>query len=272
MVFNPGQPQVLIGKFVYGAFDTDLEDELVEIWARVSCDSWVKLGASLTTTGNAGTVAGVPDDGGRVFFVVPQERALPAGTYPIRMLVKGDHSVADCTLAVWEQGTRVVVSDIDGTLTTSEYDGLWTAFSPSSPDPNPSAPDVFWWYAKKGYRILYLTARPEFLLNGTRAWFQEQGFPKGLFHLVPNNTGAIGDGATEYKAGYLKERVANQALIFDWAYGNKNTDLAAYLQAEIAPSHIYLFLYDGELMGAHRLADYADEIPRVKCLPPASQP
>jgi hypothetical protein len=273
MIYNPGQPQLLIGKFVYGTLDYDLEDENVEIWVRPSCGGWVKLGSFLTSEGNEyGTVAGVPDDGGRVFFTVPDAQALPAGTHPIKMLVKGDHTAADCTLAVWPPGTHAVVSDIDGTLTTSEYDGLWTVFVPSSPTPNPSAAATFHQYRAKGYRLVYLTARPEFVVNGTRQWFADQGFPPGIFHLSVSDLGSSGSAATAYKAGYLQERITDQGVRFDWAYGNTDTDLAAYRQVGIAADHVYLYLLDGDLQGAHRLDDYATEVTRVACLPPVTQP
>jgi hypothetical protein len=273
LVYNPGQEQLLIGKFTYGFYDKDLKDEKVEIWIRVTCGQWVKFGSFFTSEeGEYGSVAGVEDDGGRVFFTIPQSMALGPGAYPVKMLVKGDHSEANCHLHVWRPGMHAVVSDIDGTITTSESDGLWTAFDPSSPEPHPSAPEAFGAYASKGYQIVYLTARPEFLTNGTRAWFTARGFPAGIFHLSETSLGEHGSAASDYKAAYLQTLTRDRAVHLDWAYGNRGTDLDAYLRAGIQPSRIYLFAYDGDLRGANRFDDYALEAARVRCLSPVHQP
>src|SRR5258706_9058374 len=171
------------------------------------------------------------------------------------MLVKGDHSVATFWLNVWPQGTSAVVSDIDGTITTQEFDGVWTALVPSAVQAHASAPQAFQAYAQKGYRVIYLTARPEHLTEKTRRWFADNGFPHGVFHLSESTLGLSGAPAADYKGAYLTGLARDGGVRLDWAYGNMASDLTAYERAGVPASHIYLNRYDGDLQGANRFDD-----------------
>lgn len=273
-IVNPGQEQVLIGKFAYGPLDKDLKDERVEVWVETNCGLWARFATvSTSEEGQHGTINGVEDDGGRVFFRVPAADALPLGSYRVKMLVKGDHSSADFWLHVWQPGTRVVVSDIDGTITTNENDGLWTAFDPSAPTPREAASDTFRIYASKGYRVVFLTARPEFTTPGTRRWFSDNGFPEGVFHLSQADIGEHGAEAQVYKSNYLSSLARNAGVVIEWAYGNKETDLDTYLLVGAAPDHLQLVAgeYSGDLKGANQIQGYVTEAARVTCLPPIEQ-
>jgi phosphatidate phosphatase PAH1 len=273
-IVNPGQEQILIGKFAYGRADKDLKDEKVEIWIEVACGSWARIGVDYTSDeGDHGTVGGVEDDGGRIFFTIPEDRRLPVGSYRVKMLVKGDHSEANFWLHVWEPGMRVVVSDIDGTITTRENDGLWTVFDPMSPTAREGANDTFRIYAAKGYRVIFLTARPDFITEGTRSWFDRNSFPVGVFHLSQRTIGEHGADAQAYKTAYLESLVENHGVVVEWAYGNKETDLDAYLAVGVVPDHIQLVAgeYTGDLRGSTMIDSYVPESERVACLPPVEQ-
>ncbi|MCC6806473.1 MAG: hypothetical protein IT381_03530 [Deltaproteobacteria bacterium] len=270
-IVNPGDEQILIGKFAYGPFDADLVHEKVEVWIERQCGAWSKIGTTWTSDdGDYPTTNGVSDTGGRVFFRVPVAAALPAGDFRVKMLVKGDHSEANFWLHVWPKGTRAVVSDIDGTMTTQETDGAWSWLDANSPLAQTGAPELMQAYFAKGYRIINLTARPERLTNGTRQWFLDNGFPRGTFHLAQSNIGELGSAAYEYKRAYLDELVNDKGVLFDAAIGNKDTDLNAYLDAGIDPARITLIEgeYDGDLMGATRVADYLAAAQNVGCLAP----
>jgi len=265
---------MLIAKFAYGVFDDDLKDELVDIWLQTACGAWTSFGSVLTSEeGEYGTVNGVADDGGRIFFSIPEADRLGVGAYRVRMLVEGDLSEANFWLFVWPAGVHAVLSDIDGTITTQETDGVWSVFDPSSPTVRPLAVETFAAYAAKGYRVIYLTARPDYLSVGTHAWFDANGLPAGVFHLSVSDFGELGAAATDYKAGYLTSIMTGAGVQIDWVYGNKDTDLAAYLEAGIDPSHIEILPGDftGDPQGATLLAGYDDEVTRVSCLAPPTQ-
>jgi hypothetical protein len=275
MVVNPGQEQWLVAKFAYGPADKDLVDEDVEVWVRAACGSWAKLATVATSDdGSVTPPPGYVDDGGRVFYAVPADLRLGVGSHQVRMLVKGDHSQARFWLHVWPPGTHAVVTDTDGTITTSETDGLWTAFNPDSAQPRPHAAEMLHAYASKGYRVLYLTARPEFLTEATRGWYADRGFPWGVVHLSQTDFGVQSAAAAAYKGAYLTALAQQQGVVVDWAYGNKESDLQAYTGAGIPPSHVFLFAgeYQGPLDGAHRLESYAPERDRARCLPVVAQP
>jgi hypothetical protein len=274
-IVNAGQDQLLIAKFAYGVLDDDLKDENVEVWVQEACGVWSKLGTVATSNdGQYGTVNGVVDDGGRVFFTIPVGQRLGLGSYRVKMLVKGDHSEANFWLFVWPAGTHAVVSDIDGTITTQENDGAWSVLDPASPDARPLALETFAAYAAKGYRLIYLTARPDFLTNGTTAWFAAHGFPVGTFHLSTSDFGELGVAATTYKAGYLASIITGANVEIDWIYGNKDTDLNAYLAAGITPSRINILpgTFTGDPLGANLLTGYDGEPSRIGCLPPVNLP
>ena len=287
-IVNPDADQWVVGKFAYGIADADLHDEKVEVWVRKPVNgtcTWERLGA-VNTTDNAplfgdpvfdaaplhtkGLGPDLLDDGGRAFFQVPVAKRLPAGAYPIRMLVKGDLSAAQCALHVWPRGTQAFVSDIDGTITTQENDGLWTLLDPASPTGRISTQEVHRAYVSKGYKLVYLTARPEMLANGTRDWFRMNNYPFAALHVSQSNFGEFGDAAVTYKGGYLQHLKDDQGVSWAWAYGNKESDLTAYLGVGVTASHIYLVAgeYTGDLRGSNRIESYTPEIQRVSCLPP----
>jgi len=123
LLLAEGDPQWALAKFAYGLLtDTDLHDEDVDVWLLRDCATWELLGTATTSEDDQNpTVEGVADTGGRVFFRIPEEKRLGLGRHRIRFVVKGDLSTADAYLQILPPGARVVVTDIDGTLTTSEY-------------------------------------------------------------------------------------------------------------------------------------------------------
>lgn len=241
-VVNDTSPQRLIGKFAYGTFDDDLKDETVEVWIQpvASCE-WRKLATLVTSNEDSGTVIwGVEDTGGRVFYEIPKDKQLPTGTYRVKMLVLGDHSSANFSLHVWPRGTSFSVTDMDGTMTTEEADGLWTAFDPLSPDMRPFANDLMNAFAAKNIRPIFLTARPEWMTNGTRQWLYEQGYAFGPLRLSESTLGVSGEEAIAYKGAVVQALVA-EGFQFVNGIGNRWTDYEAYVSAGLPPERVWLY-------------------------------
>lgn len=241
-VVNPNNPQWLIGKFAYGRFNDDLKDETVEIWLQnaESC-GWTKLGEALTSNTDTGDIIeGIADTGGRVFYEIPLAQRLGVGTYRVKMLVKGDHSSATFSINVWPAGTSFSVTDMDGTMTTKEADGLWTAFDPASPTARPYAVDFMNAHASKNIRPIFLTARPEWMTVGTRQWLVTQGYAFGPLRLSESTIGLQGEEAVAYK-GEVVRRLVGQGFNFVRGIGNRWSDYEAYVSAGIAPEDILLF-------------------------------
>jgi phosphatidate phosphatase PAH1 len=254
-----GEPQWLIGKFTYGMTDVVLEGEDVDVFVERGCaGSWEKLGTAITTyDGQHRTVEGVEDNGGRVYFEIPAEKALGLGRHRARLVVAGDHSDTDLIIDVVRPGAPIFVSDVDGTLTSSEAAETWRFLMGSVPRAQPCAAEALSALAAKGYRPVYLTARPEWLTERTRAFLSKRGFPTGVIHTTTKGSGGVGEGAARFKAAELAGMRAKGVAI-DWVFGNQPSDTDAYDAAMIEPRDHRVFLGLHDRHGGRRIEGYED--------------
>ena len=81
-----------------------------------------------------GTV--VTDSSGRAVHTIPAARRLPQGMYPVKMVVRGDHTCVDFYLTVLPRKTDVIVFSIDGAFTAS------VSIMGKDPKVRPAAVDV----------------------------------------------------------------------------------------------------------------------------------
>jgi phosphatidate phosphatase PAH1 len=234
---NPGAKQTIIGKIAYGIVDKDLEDEEVDVYAQRDCGSaWELLGSTITTRENGAhaTVEGVDDGGGRVYFEIPADRHLGPGKHRIRLVVAGDGTSTDLFLDVVPPKTPIFISDVDGTLTSSENVEFLKLLEGELPDTHPGAPEALRALAAKGYRPMYLTARPEWLVQRTRDFLDKHGFPPGIVHTSTSLTGAgFGASAATFKSAELA-MLAQKGLVPAYAFGNMPSDSDAYGGANVA--------------------------------------
>jgi hypothetical protein len=265
-----GGAQWVIGKFSYGLSDKDLKDEEIDIYVERGCGgSWEKLGTSRTTKdGEHPEVEGVPDTGGRVYFQIPPGRALAPGRHRVRLVVAGDHSSADLLIDVVPKGAQLVVSDVDGTLTSSEHAEWPALLTGSLPGAHPKAAEALGALVARGYRPVYLTARPEWLTGRTREFLKVHGFPPGIVHTTTGLTGALGGAAVDFKSRELA-LFGGKGLKVAWALGNKDSDAAAYDAARIEPRDQRVFLKIDDPNGGRRIESYGDLLPAVNAAPRA---
>ncbi|MBK8266587.1 MAG: hypothetical protein IPK80_35340 [Nannocystis sp.] len=142
------------------------------------------------------------------------------------------------------QCLEAIVFDIDETLTISDAEWeMQKADGTYDPVERAAASEMVSAYADRGYQIIYLTARSQtWVLGGTgesstdatRRWLEEHGFPldPASSRIILSKTLVSGDTAIAYKAGALADMQA-EGLVFDGAYGNATTDIAAFAQAKI---------------------------------------
>lgn len=174
---------------------------------------------------------------------------------PMYAVLEADQSCAPHYTWLLDSGTPVIITDIDGTLTLSDQE-LLTQISDGMYDPvrMGSAVELMQAWASKGYDIVYITARPHTLRAETRAWLDLHGFPVGP--LITSNSLAFGTTAEEYKAAWGRRMLDD----FGWqpiaAYGNAETDIAAYDAAGI-PKEITFVV--GEFAGTEGTMPIADE-------------
>lgn len=231
VVVSPRQATTVEGKFSYTKASKDLEDE--EVTAEVMAGKrWHRLGTRRT------------DSDGRVRFEVPGRLLRKPGAVRYRMTVAGDRTSTGALIYVWAPGTRVVVFDIDGTLTPGDREIIKRAVWGSAVAVRPGAADVVrHWIKRQAIKPVYLTGRPYLFSADTRAWLERHGFPPGplitadsLRQVIPSTA-----GVGKFKETWLKQLKSEQKLDIIAAYGNADTDVCAFARAGIAPKASYIF-------------------------------
>jgi phosphatidate phosphatase PAH1 len=212
------------------------------------------------------TIEGVLDTGGRVYFEIPSESRLGIGRHRLLFVVRGDHTMTSQFIEVVPPGTRFVVTDVDGTQTESEEAEVTTVLGGPSPAAQLYGPELMWAFANRGYRILYLTARPEWLHMRTHEWTAERGYPPGLVRTTLSYLPAMGSDALNFKTAALESHLRRFPDSIDYTVGNTNTDTAAFAAAGMPPERSYLYQYDPGSLGT-RVDDYSTLIPVVDALP-----
>lgn len=271
LFLNPGKQQWILGKFTYGAIDKDLKDEEVDVYLLRDCGStWTKIGTFLTTNdGDHASVYGVDDTGGRIYVDLASTGQAPLGIgrHRVVMVVAGDLTYTDQFIEVLEPNAKIVVTDVDGTLTSSEYASASSVVGLTPPTAHPGSAELMQAFAQRGYHIFYLTARAEWMMTFTREWFPLRGFPPGLVHTTLSGVGASGSGATTFKTDELSLLKSLTGIVPSFGFGNKTTDVEAYVNSGIAPANSYYFQMTGDAKGGNSINDYQTLLPIANAAP-----
>jgi len=229
IIARSGATATLTAKLAYGTVSKDLEDEDVLVFLD-DCAGWRSLGRATT------------DDDGRARIPAP---VLPVGAYEVRFQVAGDRSVTSSVLWVLPAGTRFVVSDIDATLTKSDAALFEQIFMGWVPDAYPMGAELMAAHAERGHVVMYLTGRPYWLSEMSRAWLDDKDFTPGPLRLTDSNQDIL---PTEGSVGAFKRAqiadLLDAGFVIDAAYGNATTDISAYLGGGIDPERVWI-------IGAH---------------------
>lgn len=212
-----------------GLLPEPFSQEFVSLWFYdTGKEEWQGLGRTETD-----------DDG---FYNFDDTDFVAPNGEPVYSILEGDGSCAVHTNYLLPAGTKIIVTDIDGTLTTGDAESFKEIGDASYvPKMKVGADVLMQTWAEKGYTIVYVTARPHLLRAMTEAWLKEQGFPKGL--LITSFD--LNDPATD-KARWLDRLMGDFGWVIQAAYGNADTDIEAYADAEI-PKEITFII--GEFAG-----------------------
>lgn len=243
--------QELEAKLAYGPIDKDLEDEDVEVLLVREGEPAVALGTVRTSRDGEG------DDGGRARLRLEGAARLPLGRHRVRFVVRGDGTSAEIAVVVVPSGTPAFVSDVDGTLTSSEWAELPAALTARLPAPHPGAARALTALAERGVLPVYVTARPEWLVPRTRRFLAENAFPPGVVVTKKDKSGAFGAQAAAYKKAEL-ERIA-RVVRLTWAFGNMPSDAEVYAALVTDPRRRVLYRFTDAAHGGRRIESY-DEI------------
>ncbi|XP_045634106.1 membrane-associated phosphatidylinositol transfer protein 2 isoform X6 [Ursus americanus] len=219
-VANEDGPQVLTGRFMYGPLDmVTLTGEKVDVHIMTQPPSgeWLYLDTLVTSSS------------GRVSYTIPETHRLGVGVYPIKMVVRGDHTFADSYITVLPKGTEFVVFSIDGSFAAS------VSIMGSDPKVRAGAVDVVRHWQDLGYLIIYVTGRPDMQKQRVVAWLAQHNFPHGVVSFCD---GLVHD-PLRHKANFLKLLISELHLRVHAAYGSTK-DVAVYSSISLSPMQIYI--------------------------------
>nr|XP_033321722.1 protein retinal degeneration B isoform X3 [Megalopta genalis] len=230
VIVREGAPQVLVARFMYSPIDViSLTGENVDIHIMKDAPAgeWTYLSTEVT------------DKNGRITYRIPDDKALGYGLYPIKMIVRGDHTSVDFFMAVIPPKTECVVFSIDGSFTAS------MSVSGKDPKVRAGAVDVVRHWQELGYLIIYITARPDMQQQKVVSWLSQHNFPHGLVSFADGlSTDPLG-----HKAAYLNRLVQEHGVIIHHAYGSSK-DISVYTAINLKPNQIFII---GKVPKKHHL-------------------
>lgn len=254
--------QLLSGEISYGLIDKSLEDERLDVFACLA-GSWVKIGSPLT------------DDEGIFRLTLSGGSLLPIGMRDLFVSVQGDRTGTRFLAFVAPPSTALAVSDVDGTLTSSEEAFPISLAIGGDVGLHAGAPAIFTGLSGRGYQPIYLTARGDIFTADTRNWLAAKGMPRGPLRLAPHLITLPGGDTVELKARILSDLNAT-GLDVEVGIGNRGSDVSAYQQAGLPGDRVLVKLpeYADEVAGeidagrATGFASYLDLTDAVNALPP----
>ncbi|XP_034647517.1 membrane-associated phosphatidylinositol transfer protein 2 isoform X6 [Trachemys scripta elegans] len=219
-IANEDGPQTLTGRFMYGPLDmVTLTGEKVDIHIMTQPPSgeWIYFDTEISNSS------------GRISYVIPENKRLGIGVYPIKMVVRGDHTYADSYITVLPKGTEFVVFSIDGSFAAS------VSIMGSDPKVRAGAVDVVRHWQDLGYLIIYVTGRPDMQKQRVVAWLAQHNFPHGIVSFCD---GLVHD-PLRHKANFLKTLITDLHMRIHAAYGSTK-DISVYSAISLPPTHIYI--------------------------------
>ncbi|XP_072443748.1 membrane-associated phosphatidylinositol transfer protein 2 isoform X2 [Chiloscyllium punctatum] len=213
-------PQTLTGRFMYGPLDmVTLTGEKVDIhiMTQPPAGEWVYFDTDIT------------NNSGRISYVIPKDKRLGVGVYPVKMVIRGDHTSGDSYITVLPKGTECVVFSIDGSFAAS------VSIMGSDPKVRAGAVDVVRHWQDLGYFIIYVTGRPDMQKQRVVAWLAQHNFPHGIVSFCD---GLVHD-PLRHKANFLRSLMQDVSMKIHAAYGSTK-DISVYSSLSLSPSQIYI--------------------------------
>ncbi len=220
-------PQQIEGWMAYTAADKALEDEDVDVYACMD-QQWQKLGRVRT------------GDEGKFTMTLSEGERLPAGIRDLYASVVGDGSGVHFIGYVAPDGSPVIVSDVDGTLTDSENAFIETLAGGEQPSQQTGASTAYSAAAARGFQLIYVTSRGNQYTEDTRHWLADQGFPRGPLRLAPTFVTLPGSDTVDYKAGAIGQ--FSDSLDVIAGVGNRDSDISAYTKVGVPADRIFIKL------------------------------
>lgn len=170
------------------------------------------------------------------------------GENRVRFLTENTQQTAFAKIFLWDISVKIVVTDIDGTITRSDARGhLYNKIGLQWH--HDSVSNCFEKVNGLGYQILYLTARSMKMDSSTRSYIEDLGLPSGPLLLSPQaivksfTSQIIKKDAKNYKLDHLTSVASlfpNYDNPFAAGFGNNENDEWAYRSIGIPDSHLFI--------------------------------
>ncbi|XP_017116272.1 protein retinal degeneration B isoform X1 [Drosophila elegans] len=220
VIVQEGKEQRLNARFMYGPLDMiTLHGEKVDVHIMKDppAGEWTFLSTEVT------------DKNGRISYSIPDQVSLGYGIYPVKMVVRGDHTSVDCYMAVVPPLTECVVFSIDGSFTAS------MSVTGRDPKVRAGAVDVCRHWQELGYLLIYITGRPDMQQQRVVSWLSQHNFPHGLISFADGlSTDPLG-----HKTAYLNNLVQNHGISITAAYGSSK-DISVYTNVGMRTDQIFI--------------------------------
>lgn len=240
----------------------DIEDEKVEYYIY-DIDLLLVRDWKLSDDGNT-------DNDGE-FDAGINELPSPGNVYPTLQLLTAKNYFGRSAIWRFLPGTNAVVFDVDGTITTSDFQALCTSTQVCTANIWEDAQNAVQAWYDKGYQIVYLSGRPATMYTLTVQFLIDNDFPPGLLRCADDLDQAVND-IEDYKTEYL-DLLASAGLSIKYVYGNAVTDIAAYERAGIAKENTFIIGPNGGDDGTVDLGDsYSDHLDFIASAPIALIP
>jgi hypothetical protein len=240
--------QRLEGWISYTIIDKALEDEDVDVFA-CRAGQWRRVGTART------------DDEGHFALALSGDSRLPVGMRDLFASVVGDRTGVAFLGYVAPEGTPLVISDVDGTLTSSENAFLETIAFGIDPGVRAGAAHAFAAATAHGKQLVYVTARGNQYTTSTRDWLDHNGFPRGPVRLSPSFVTLPGGDTVDYKIRTISALTA-AGFGVSAGVGNRASDVTAYTDAGVVADRVFIELPEfasevQPLLDAHQAIGFA---------------
>ena len=270
LVLRQDDTQTLRGQFMYGDMFKTLPCEKIAIYVYSFPGSITNLPGATPEKWKLYLKDLLTDGNGNIVWTVPPESRLGKGLHLVRFYVQGDGTWADTYVNIIDSIEKCIVTDIDGTMTTSNMEmireiisNLWD--QAYNAEMYPGAAELTRWYADQGYRVVYLTARLPQLGGATVKWLKGNGFPFGIVHTSESITNMTNTG--DFKLNYL-QLLDSKGEHFERGYGNAQTDIDAYYGYNLPDSMTFIIGSEAGSRGTYAIDNYVDHLLDMKNKPP----
>jgi len=181
---------------------------------------------------------------------------LHEGVNTVRFSTVGTNQIATAKIFLWGIGAKIVVTDIDGTITKSDTRGLFYSRFGMKWHHN-HVTDCFKKVYDLGYKIVFITARSMTMEAQTRKYIAELGLPVGPLLLSPKTlvqafaSELISRDSKQDKMEHLSHIISlfpNCENPIVAGFGNNENDEWAYHKSGIPNSHIFIVNKKSEIL------------------------